>query len=63
MDLSAQCLVSGESSREEPWMDAVKSTLRRAGDYQSVSYKKWLNNLFTAKIVSEIQAVTPFRYM
>ena len=37
LDLSAQCLVSGESSREELWVEAVEKSLKRVGVYAKVN--------------------------
>ena len=37
LDLSAQCLISNESTREEPWINCVTTTLRKAGSYIMVS--------------------------
>ena len=36
LDLSTQCLMGQDSSREEPWTDTVELTLKKEGDYQKV---------------------------
>ena len=36
LDLSTQCLMGQDSSREEPWTDTVELTLRKLGNYQKV---------------------------
>ena len=49
LDLSAQCLISNESAREEPWINCVTTTLRKAGSYIMVSEEGlcvcWLTTL------------------
>ena len=42
LDLSAQCLVSGESSREELWVEAVEKSLKRVGVYAKVTEPLYL---------------------
>jgi len=36
LDLSTQCLMGQDSSREEPWTETVELTLRKLGNYQKV---------------------------
>ncbi len=35
--MSAQCLVSGESNREDMWVETVEDSLKRVGAYAKVS--------------------------
>ena len=40
LDLSAQALMGVESSREEPWINAVEASLKKAGAYHKLLHTR-----------------------
>ena len=60
LDLSAQCLISNESNREDMWREAIEVTLKKKGNFVKVHTKRSPLNKMTVNSPTSVLRSTLF---